>query len=109
MPLYPFRCEGCGAETVVSWPIKDYDNLPVPKHCRKKMEQVPQVACFVAGRTVGRDSGFYDLDYGKRATEDLTVPGKIEKLKRMGRIKPDPWDNAPASPPPSQETIDAFR
>ena len=42
-------------------------------------------------------SGVYALDYGRRATEDLTVPGKMDALKREGRIR-DPFD-FPTPPP----------
>jgi len=95
MALYPFQCEQCGNELEVIHPITDYDNMlhPIcPLHGR--MEQVVSISGFVLARSPGAYTGFYDLDYGKRATEDLTVPGKMEALKREGKIK-DPFDNAP--------------
>jgi predicted nucleic acid-binding Zn ribbon protein len=108
VPIYPFECSRCGKEKEILWPIKDYDSLPVPRHCGRKMEQVLQTSCIVHQRIIGRDTGVYDLDYGKRATEDLTYKAKQERLKKDGRFY-DPFDHAPPSPPPSQEVIDAFR
>jgi hypothetical protein len=32
----------------------------------------------------------YDYDYGKKATWDMTVPGKMDMLKKEGRIR-DPF------------------
>ena len=46
---------------------------------------------FVLGRSVGGDTGFYNLDYGKRATEDLTYRAKRHRLEKEGRFK-DPFD-----------------
>ncbi len=40
----------------------------------------------------GQDTGVYEYDYGVRATWDLTVPGKMDKLTRQGRIAQDPFD-----------------
>lgn len=61
------------------------------KEHRTLAEWHPFAVRTVFGRTVGRDSGFYTLDYGKRATEDLTVPGKLDRLKKAGTIQ-DPFD-----------------
>ncbi len=66
------------------------------------MEQIITGVGFVLGRTPGKNTGFYDLDYGKRATEDLTVPGKMEALKKAGVIK-DPFEGQPAQTPTQQD------
>jgi putative FmdB family regulatory protein len=104
MPIYPFRCLECGAEEELIQSIK-VDLVP-PTHCNESMEQVLGNVGFVLGRTPGKASGFYDLDYGKRATEDLTVPGKMEQLKKDGRIK-DPFDSV--APNSSEQAIQASR
>lgn len=88
MPVYPFRCERCGFEQELVRSI--HAPLPRPIHCKKRMDWVPQPIPVKFARKVGKDTGFFDLDYGKRATEDLTVPGKLDRLQRDGRLK-DPW------------------
>ena len=105
MACYPFKCfvDDCENNIEVFHPIKDYDNMshPVcPIHGR--MEQVVSLGGFVLARTPGKNTGFYDLDYGKRATEDLTVPGKMEMLKKEGRIK-DPFDDLPPQEPTAED------
>jgi hypothetical protein len=55
------------------------------------MGWVPQAIPAVFAPTIGRDSGFYVNDYGRRSTEDLTVPGKLERLQRDGTIPEDPF------------------
>jgi DUF971 family protein len=47
------------------------------------------------GMTPGKRSGFYEYDYGKKATWDLTVPGKMEELKKAGVLR-DPFDDVPS-------------
>lgn len=39
----------------------------------------------------GKETGIYEFDNGKKATWDLTPPGKMERLKKAGRIR-DPFD-----------------
>ena len=93
MPVYPFKCSTCGEEVEIIQSI--HKTLRSPScETHGKMEQVICVAGIVFGRTPGRNTGIYALDYGKRATEDLTVPGKLERLKKEGRIK-DPFDSVP--------------
>jgi predicted nucleic acid-binding Zn ribbon protein len=89
MPVYPFRCAECGE--VVEEVASIYDAIPEPE-CHGRMEQIICPSGVIYARTPGRDTGIYDLDYGKRATEDLTPPGKMERLKKEGRIK-DPFDD----------------
>jgi len=103
MAIYPFRCAKCGREREVISSIRE--DLPEPK-CHGKMEQIVVAVGFVLGRTVGRSTGFYDLDYGKRATEDLTVPGKMEMLQKQGVIK-DPFADVPPQVP-TKEDYEAF-
>jgi hypothetical protein len=45
--------------------------------------------------TYGKETGVHDLDYGKHGTWDLTPPGKMERMKRLGIVK-DPFDSGPA-------------
>ena len=92
MPIYPFRCLECGAEEEIIQSIKI--DIVAPEHCNEPMDQVIGNVGFILGRTPGKTTGFYDLDYGKRATEDLTVPGKMDELKKAGVIK-DPFDSTP--------------
>ena len=103
MPIYPFRCPKCGKQREILSSI--HKDLPEPK-CHGKMEQIVVAVGFVLGRTVGRDTGFYDLDYGKRATEDLTVPGKMERLTKEGRLK-DPFAGTKPQGP-TAEDYEAF-
>jgi len=100
MAIYPFKCLNCGMITEVTSSIKE--DLPKPKHCLEDMEQIIGDVGFVLGRTVGVRSGFYDLDYGRRATEDLTVPGKMEELKKAGVLK-DPFDDVPKQTPTMED------
>jgi len=103
MAVYPFRCNKCGKQREVTSSI--HDKLPSPK-CHGRMEQIVVAVGFVLGRTPGKRTGFYDLDYGRRATEDLTVPGKMEELKRAGVLK-NPFDDV-APQRPTSEDYEAF-
>lgn len=91
MPVYPFYCVKCKAKKELYWPIEAYDSLPVPQ-CHGSMEQVPVAVGIKLAPTIGRDSGFYDLDYGKRATEDLTPPGKYNRMFKDGEVKNQFWE-----------------
>lgn len=104
MPVYPFYCETCGSEAEVTLSIYKYDTMKPPRHCNRRMTQRPAVAAFKQQFKPGKESGFYDQDYGKRATEDLTVPGKFERLKREGRCV-DPFDDMPRQHTP-KEVVD---
>lgn len=90
MAIYPFNCDKCGKSLEVAASIKAYDSLCPPVCCGTAMEQTPTLVTTVWKTTPGRDSGVYDLDYGKRATEDLTIPGKFERLQRAGTVA-DPF------------------
>lgn len=104
---YPFECE-CGTVTEVDWPMVDRDNLPTPQHCGKPMGWKPCVIHTKFAQTTGRDSGIYQNDYGKRATEDLTPPGKWARLRKEG-IVTDPFlDNPAPRKAPDADTIKAF-
>ena len=107
MAVYPFKCEECGKEVEVFHSCAEYETLPRPQCCEKDMEQTFEQISFVLGRTPGKTTGFYALDYGRRATEDLTVPGKMEALTKAGILK-NPFDDNPKSNSFSKEEIDAF-
>lgn len=107
MACYPFKCEECGQITEVFHPCTKYETLSRPWCCEKEMEQTIGKISFVLGRTPGKTTGFYALDYGRRATEDLTVPGKMEQLTRDGIIK-NPFDDHPKTDAFTREDIDAF-
>jgi len=102
MPVYPFKCLECGSTVEIVQSI----HLPLPEpECHDTMEQVICTAGIVFARTPGRDTGVYKLDYGVRATEDLTAPGKMERLKKEGRIS-DPFDSvAPNSLAQNQQEL----
>lgn len=103
MPLYEFRCDTCGERKEVLQSI--HKDTPEPKHCGKRMDWVPQRTGIKFTPTVGRDSGVYALDYGRRATEDLTVPGKMARLEREGRVS-NPFKSAPSAAPPSESLVE---
>ena len=105
MPVYPFRCLNCGKVIEIVSSIND--NLPKPNHCYKRMDQIICPSGVVYARTPGRETGVYKLDYGTRATEDLTVPGKMERLKKEGRLK-DPFDSVPKNSGINQGDIGAY-
>jgi putative FmdB family regulatory protein len=104
MPIYPFKCPDCNEETEKVWSIHDYDNLPVPLciACGQFMEQKLCSATITFAFTPGERTGVYKHDYGKYATHDLTVPGKMAELEQAGVLS-DPWKNAP----PAQESTGA--
>ena len=95
MPLYEFECRGCGKRFTRVMHIKDYHEPQCPL-CTCVTDQVyDRPPAFALGMTPGKRSGFYDYDYGKKATWDLTVPGKIRELIKAGIIPPDPFDAVP--------------
>lgn len=92
MPLYEFECTNCSTRIERVIPLSAYEEPPCPE-CGGKTEQK-----FETGHggsffrmTPGKETGIYDFDYGKKATWDLTVPGKMERLKREGVIG-DPFE-----------------
>ena len=115
MPRYPYECETCGVKKEVTKSIHEYkssDTVLCPD-CETPMFRLMTQYTVVFGRMVGRDTGIYDLDYGKRATEDLTFKAKVERLRKDGRFT-DPFEDSPIPDytPLSQEPEDvkqAFR
>ncbi len=92
MPLYGFKCEKCGEEVEVFMHLNEY---VVPEHCGGKMNvDLRGHGGFTLQQTPGKWTGFYDYDYGKKATWDLTPPGKLEELRRRGVIAQDPFEKA---------------
>ena len=71
--------------------MAERDSLATPLCCSRPMDWVPSQFAAVFALTPGHDTGFYCRDYGNRSTEDLTPPGKLERLKRLGVIS-DPFD-----------------
>jgi predicted nucleic acid-binding Zn ribbon protein len=108
MPMYPYECE-CGWATDLFRSIHEYDPaLEVfCSECHGKMFRVITKSAVVFGRKVGGDTGFYALDYGTRATEDITYPAKQERLRKDGRFR-DPFADTPDYTQPSEETVAAF-
>lgn len=107
MPLYDYECEHCGTRKEVYRSIHAKERRPRCV-CNRLMDQIiTRAPAFKMGMTPGRDSGFYAQDYGRRATEDLTVPGKMERLKKAGRIH-DPFDDVPARPVDPRLAEDTF-
>lgn len=87
---YEYKCSK-GHLTKMERPMSAPSVDRIDCRCGLKSTWVPHAVRTVFGRTVGRDSGFYTLDYGKRATEDLTVKGKMARLLKDGTIQ-DPFD-----------------
>jgi hypothetical protein len=72
-------------------PLGQYKE-PLCPDCMDKMEQVLKGhGGFRFKMMPGKTNGVYEYDYGKKATWDLTAPGKMERLKKEGRIN-DPFD-----------------
>lgn len=91
MALYEFECNLCGERFEKVIPVEQYHEPECPL-CGGVTEQV------LRGHgggffkmTPGKETGVYDYDYGKKATWDLTVPGKSDRLKKEGVIR-DPFD-----------------
>jgi putative FmdB family regulatory protein len=92
MALHEFECSLCGErfERVMHYSEVHDPDCPL---CGGKTDQVydrGNGASFFR-MTPGKETGVYDFDYGKKATWDLTVPGKMERLKKEGTIA-DPFD-----------------
>lgn len=88
MPVYEFECRQCGLRFTRIMHHTEYHEPPCPD-CASETDQM-----FDGGnggsffkQTPGKDTGVYDHEYGKKATWDLTVPGKMERLRKEGRIK----------------------
>lgn len=95
MPVYEFECRACRERFTRLMHHQDYTEPPCPL-CGDATDQVFDKGNggFTLGMTPGKRSGFYDYDYGKKATWDLTAPGKMEQLKKAGVIR-DPFDEVP--------------
>lgn len=94
MPLYEFQCRKCLKLTELVMSVADYTEPPCDK-CGGPTDQVWSHGHggFAFKMTYGRWTGLYDYDYGSKATWDLSPPGKIEELKKAGRIA-DPFEEA---------------
>lgn len=104
MPIYTYECEVCAGQREVVQSMKDPHKRFV--HCHRRMFRIIQAPGFSFKKTPGKETGVYALDYGRRATEDLTVPGKFERLIKDGRIKmPDPVKRKPPDMKMIQETF----
>ena len=94
---YEFRClEHPEQKQVIFCSHKDLDTVQVKKCeiCGETLEQELGTGDDHRSRftqTFGKWTGVYDYDYGKKATWDLTPPGKLAELKRRGIVK-DPFD-----------------
>ena len=93
MAIYEFECSLCGERFERSIPCAEYRE-PECVFCGGKTEQV-----FINGSGgfnfkmyPGKWTGMYDYDRGKKATWDLTVPGKMDILKKDGTIR-DPFES----------------
>ena len=89
MPLYEFSCP-CGHSMEVIWKVSEYQEPSCPR-CGRRMEQVLKGHGGWNCRLNGKMTGMYDYDLGKKATWDLTPPGKYQDLKEKGIIR-DPFD-----------------
>ena len=91
MPLYEFKCRKCKelVEKVMS--VGDYTEPTC--ECGGETDQVWSNGHggFSFSQTYGKWTGIYDYDYGKKATWDLTPPGKLEALQKAGKIA-DPFE-----------------
>lgn len=90
MALHEFECRECGKRFTKVMHHKEYHEPPC--ECGGETDQVfDGHGGFKFTYTPGKWTGIYEYDYGKRATYDLTVPGKLEALKKEGKAL-DPFD-----------------
>lgn len=88
-------CEKCEKIEEIVQSVHDSNDYP-PCSCGGKRDWCPTEVPL--GRfkwdpsKAGKDTGVYEYDHGVRATWDLTVPGKIERLEKAGRIARNPFD-----------------
>lgn len=71
MPIYEYKCKGCGKEFEV---IQKFSDAPVKKcaDCGGKVEKIISQSSFVL-----KGSGWYATDYGKKETKKKDEkPGK---------------------------------
>jgi hypothetical protein len=77
--------------------VKDRDGFTDPScECGKLMEQAYDTSKggWFFKYKPGQLTGMHDYDYGKKSTWDLTPDGKMDTLKRLGKIT-DPFDYGP--------------
>lgn len=85
--MYEYVCLKCKKHAELLKSVHD-DQTPVC--CERAMDWVPYSTPGKFNYVAGKETGVYEYDYGKKATWDLTVPGKTERLTRDGRIS-DPF------------------
>ncbi len=91
MRTLEFACT-CGTRAEVSGGVNEELAAPICSECRVAMEWAPTTMGGAWFKHVpGKETGVYEHDWGKKATWDLTIPGKIERLERDGRIPRDPF------------------
>jgi predicted nucleic acid-binding Zn ribbon protein len=93
---YEFKCDKCQGRKLVVMPASQRDAFIEPECCGSRMEQTYESYgyAFSMGEA-GKRTGIYEYDYGKKATWDLTPPGKMDALKKAGVLR-DPFDKAMA-------------
>jgi hypothetical protein len=90
MRTLEYTCD-CGETLILHSPVGAGTEDPFC-HCGQLMQWTPtKVPTAYFTYTVGKESGVYENDWGRRATYDLTVPGKLDKLQRDGRVPVDPF------------------
>ncbi|MBI5491933.1 MAG: zinc ribbon domain-containing protein [Deltaproteobacteria bacterium] len=69
MPIYEYKCKGCGKEFEV---IQKFSDAPVKKcaDCGGKVEKIISQSSFVL-----KGSGWYATDYGKKDKKKEEKPG----------------------------------
>jgi len=78
-------CDECGRREEVVQSVHDADPVVI---CHGPMVWAPTTV--PTGRfafTPGRETGAYEYDYGKKATWDLTPPGKYDRLRHDGVVE----------------------
>ena len=96
--FYEFKCIDHPSERwSIVCGIEERDGLEIPKcpECGAILE--PDLKGHGGSwfkQTFGKWTGVYDYDLGKKATWDLTPPGKMDRLKHDGVIR-DPFDYGP--------------
>lgn len=84
---YEYECEGHERKSFIM-SVKEHEEFkPICAVCGKAMEQLYFPLGSYFNYKPGRETGVYDYDYGKKATWDLTPPGKMERLKKEGVVR----------------------
>lgn len=107
MRTIEYQCGRCEKRQVVVQSVHDPEQAP---WCCKQVTQWAPTSVPLGHFTYnpskkGRDTGVYEYDYGVRATWDLTVPGKIDRLEHQGRIPRDPFKETPNKYAHKNETL----